>query len=61
MVYSLIETEDSLNLQEANEEEVCVLTALKHGYTPVDAALCDEGNLDCPDCPLKSFFKEHSS
>ena len=38
--------------EEAAREEACVSTAVRNGYTPQQAELCDDGDVGCLDCPF---------
>lgn len=39
---------------EDRNEQACIETAIKNGHTREEADNCDDGSVDCPDCPFKA-------
>ena len=42
-----------ITLEEEANENACIGTAKKYGYTKEEALECDSMDLDCSDCPFK--------
>lgn len=46
---------EDAEVQESALELACIETAAKNGHTAEDAADCEAGSVDCPDCPFHRF------
>jgi len=43
---------------EANAFNACYNTAIKNGHTKEEADNCDDGSVNCPDCPFLVVSKD---
>jgi hypothetical protein len=51
--YNVVSTEDWMNYEENEAEKACYSSAMESGYSIEDADWCDDGDLNCKNCPFK--------
>jgi hypothetical protein len=56
--YNVVTTENYINDQEDAAEFACNSTAVENGHMVEEAENCDDGNLNCPDCPFTPEGRE---
>ena len=51
MDYNVVSVERWIANEESANEAACNAAAEKAGYTPQEADMCDDGCLNCDECP----------